>query len=62
ESAIDALQTGYAMERCRDRSERSFAGYSSPAILGRNRHFLGRLLMVGECAVSTAGATCCQFA
>lgn len=57
ESAIGALQFGNGMERCRDRSEFGFERYSSLAILGRNMHTLGRLLIAGECADSEAGST-----
>lgn len=57
ESAIGALQFGNGMERCRDRSEFGFERYSSLAILGRNMHTLGRLLIAGEFADSAAGST-----
>ena len=57
ESAIGALQFGNGMERCRDRSELGFERYSSLAILGRNMHTLGRLLIAGEFADSAAGST-----
>lgn len=45
ESAIGALQSGNAMQRCRDRTEVGFERYMSLAILGRNLHTLGKLLI-----------------
>jgi len=45
ESAIGALQSGNALKRCRDRSEIGFERYLQLAILGRNLHTLGRLLI-----------------
>jgi hypothetical protein len=45
ESAIGALQSGNAMKRCRDRSEIGLERYVQIAILGRNLHTLGRLLI-----------------
>jgi len=52
ESAIGALQSGNGLERCRDRSEVGFERYLSMAILGRNLHTLGRLL------IAEAAPTC----
>ena len=57
ESAIGALQSGNAMERCRDRSEIGFERYVSLAILGRNMHTLGRRLIAKEAADSVAAST-----
>ena len=51
ESAIGALQSANAMELCRDRSEIGCARYLQLAILGRNLHTLGRLLIRRERAV-----------
>lgn len=48
ESAIGALQSGNAMKRCRDGSEIGFERYMQLAILGRNLHTLGRLLLAQE--------------
>ena len=48
ESAIGALQSGNAMKRCRDRSESGFERYMQLAILGRNLHTLGRMLIAKE--------------
>lgn len=57
ESAIGALQSGNGMERCRDRSELGFERYVSLAILGRNMHTLGRMLIAGEAVDSVAAST-----
>ena len=48
ESAIGALQSGNGLKRCRDCSEVGFERYLSLAILGRNLHTLGRLLIAEE--------------
>ena len=48
ESAIGALQSGNALKRCRDRSEIGFERYLQLAMLGRNLHTLGRLLIAEE--------------
>jgi hypothetical protein len=45
ESAIGALQSGNGLKRCRDRSELGFGRYVALAILGRNLHTLGKLLL-----------------
>lgn len=45
ESAIGALQSGNALKRCRDRSEIGFERYLQLAVLGRNLHTVGRLLI-----------------
>lgn len=55
ESAIGALQTGNGMQRCRDRSEIGFERYVSLAILGRNLHTLGKLLIAEENETAVAG-------
>jgi hypothetical protein len=54
ESAIGALQSGNGLKRCRDRSELGFERYVALAVLGRNLHTLGRLLMAQEHADSEA--------
>ena len=54
ESAIGALQSGNAMKRCRDRSELGFERYMQLAILGRNLHTLGRMLIARENEKSAA--------
>ena len=45
ESAIGALQAGNGLKRCRDHSEIGFERYLGLAILGRNIHTLGKLLI-----------------
>jgi hypothetical protein len=45
ESAIGAMQRGNGLARCRDRSELGFERYFGLAILGRNIHTLGKLLL-----------------
>ena len=57
ESAIGALQSGNAMKRCRDRSEIGFERYMQLAILGRNLHTLGRMLIAKENEQSAAART-----
>jgi IS5 family transposase len=48
ESAINALQSGNGLARCRDRSERGFGRYLQLAVLGRNLHVLGKILVSRE--------------
>jgi len=48
ESAIGALQSGNGLVRCRDGTEVGFARYVALAILGRNLHVLGKLLIARE--------------
>jgi transposase, IS5 family len=48
ESAINALQAGNGLKRCRDRSERGFNRYLQLAVLGRNLQLLGKILMTRE--------------
>jgi hypothetical protein len=48
ESAINALQSGNGLVRCRDRSERGFSRYLQLAVLGRNLHVLGKILLARE--------------
>jgi hypothetical protein len=55
ESAIGALQSGNALKRCRDRSEVGFERYVQLAILGRNLHTLGRLLIANKNKDGAAG-------
>jgi hypothetical protein len=45
ESAIGALQSGNGLKRCRDHGEIGFERYLGLAILGRNIHVLGKLLI-----------------
>jgi cell division septum initiation protein DivIVA len=57
ESAIHALQTGNGMKRCRDRSEKGFERYLRLAILGRNLHVLGKILLRQQDAKCAAAAS-----
>jgi len=45
ESAIGALQSGNGLVRCRDKHEDGFERYVALAVLGRNIHALGKLLI-----------------
>ena len=45
ESAIGAMQRGNGLKRCRDHSEIGFERYFGLAVLGRNIHTLGKLLI-----------------
>jgi len=57
ESAIGALQSGNGLKRCRDRTELGFERYVALAILGRNLHTLGKLLISQQNADSLAART-----
>jgi IS5 family transposase len=48
ESAINALQAGNGLGRCRDRGETGFKRYLQLGILGRNLHVLGKILLARE--------------
>lgn len=48
ESAIGALQSGNGLMRCRDETEVGFERYVALAVLGRNLHALGKLLIARE--------------
>ncbi len=54
ESAIGAFQSGNGMKRCRDRSEEGLQRYLGLAVLGRNFHVLGKLLITQAHAKSEA--------
>jgi IS5 family transposase len=54
ESAIGALQSGNGLKRCRDHSELGFERYLGLAILGRNIHVLGKLLIASRDQQSAA--------
>jgi len=54
ESAIGALQAGNGLARCRDRTEPGFSRYIQLAMLGRNLHVLGKILIAGEDATCEA--------
>ena len=55
ESAIGALQRGNGLKRCRDRSELGFERYFGLAVLGRNIHTLGKLL-IAQCNETSLAA------
>ena len=55
ESAIGALQSGNGLKRCRDSSEIGFERYLCLAILGRNLHVLGKMLIAQQSPESLAG-------
>ena len=55
ESAIGALQSGNGLKRCRDKTEEGFERYLGLAILGRNLHILGKLLIARQSAHAVAG-------
>lgn len=57
ESAIGALQSGNGLKRCRDRSELGFERYLGLAILGRNIHILGKLLIARRNADAAAATS-----
>jgi len=57
ESAINALQSGNGLERCRDRSERGFSRYMQLGGLGRNLHVLGKILLARDDAQCKAAHT-----
>lgn len=54
ESAIGALQAGNGLARCRDRTEPGFSRYIQLAMLGRNLHVLGKILITAEDATCQA--------
>jgi IS5 family transposase len=54
ESAIGALQSGNGLKRCRDHSELGLARYLGLAVLGRNLHVLGKLLIARRNAEAAA--------
>jgi hypothetical protein len=54
ESAINALQSGNGLERCRDRGTRGYERYVALGILGRNLHTLGKLLLAQDAATCAA--------
>jgi hypothetical protein len=57
ESAIGALQSGNGLKRARDRGEIGFERYLGLAILGRNIHVLGKLLIARRQAQSAAAVS-----
>jgi len=57
ESAIGSFQRGNGMKRCRDRSEQGLERYLGYAVLGRNIHVLGKLLITQANAKSESART-----
>ena len=51
------MQSGNGLKRCRDRSEIGFERYLGLAILGRNIHVLGKLLIARRESTSAAAFT-----
>lgn len=54
ESAIGALQAGNGLERCVDRTEKGFKRYIGLAVLGRNLHVFGKLVIARQAPRSEA--------
>jgi IS5 family transposase len=57
ESAINALEFSNGLERCRDKSEPGYKRYVGLAILGRNLHVLGKLILAKQHPDSQASAS-----
>lgn len=55
ESAINGLQAGNGLKRCRDRTEPGYERYVGLGVLGRNLHVLGKVLLGREARDSEAG-------
>lgn len=54
ESAINGLQAGNGLKRCRDRTELGYERYVGLGVLGRNLHVLGKVLLGQEARDSEA--------
>ena len=54
ESAINGLQAGNGLKRCRDHTELGYARYVGLGVLGRNLHVLGKVLLARESRDSEA--------
>jgi IS5 family transposase len=54
ESTIGVLQRGNGLKRCRDCSELGFERYLGLAVLGRNIHTLGKLIIARRNEMSAA--------
>jgi hypothetical protein len=54
ESAINGLQAGNGLKRCRDRTELGYERYVGLGVLGRNLHVLGKVLLAQEARDSEA--------
>jgi transposase, IS5 family len=63
ESAINGLQAGNGLKRCRDRTEPGYERYVGLGVLGRNLHVLGKVLLGREARDSEAACSkrkrCC---
>lgn len=57
ESAIGSFQRGNGMKRCRDKTELGFERYLGLAVLGRNIHVLGKLLIARANTKSQSATT-----
>jgi len=57
ESAIGALQSGNGLVRCRDATETGFDRYIGLAVLGRNIHMLGKLLIARKDPLAHAASS-----
>jgi len=57
ESAIGALQSGNGLVRCRDVGETGFERYVALAVLGRNIHALGKLMISKQNLIAAAAIT-----
>jgi IS5 family transposase len=57
ESAINALQSGNGMKRCRDHTEQGLERYVQLGVLGRNLHTLGKILLGRRDAKCEAAAS-----
>lgn len=57
ESVIGALQSGNGLKRCRDRTELGFERYVALAIMGRNLHTLGKVVIARQNADCEAAQT-----
>jgi transposase, IS5 family len=57
ESAINALEFSNGLERCRDKTEIGYERYVGIAILGRNLHVLGKLILSKLNPGSQAGSS-----
>lgn len=57
ESAIGALQAGNGLKRCRDRSFTGYCRYVGLAVLGRNLHRLGHIVLAQEDPLCLAAAS-----
>jgi transposase, IS5 family len=57
ESAINALEFSNGLERCRDKTEAGYQRYVGIAILGRNLHVLGKLILSRRDPGCQAGAS-----